>query len=126
MAVKTGVMGFLEPALVFSVVVFLCSLQRTQTLKTNMQSQYSTVQYMHITVHFSTCTLQYMHITVHAHYSTCTLQYSTVHAYYSTTVLQYMHITVQAQYRTAQHSMVTYVTVSHLTKLERSGPKKNL
>ena len=34
MAVKTGVMGFSEPALVFSVVASLCSLQRTQTLKT--------------------------------------------------------------------------------------------
>ena len=31
MAVKTGVMGSSEPALVFSVVAFLCSLNMAQT-----------------------------------------------------------------------------------------------
>ena len=34
MAVRTGVMGSSEPALVFPVVAFHCSLQELQTLKT--------------------------------------------------------------------------------------------
>ena len=51
MAVKTGVMGSSEPALVFSVVASLCSLQRTQTLKTNSTDEYNTVQCNRI--HFS-------------------------------------------------------------------------
>ena len=38
MAVKTGVMGSSEPALVFSVVASLCTLQRIQTLKTSLCS----------------------------------------------------------------------------------------
>ena len=39
MAVRTGVMGSLEPALVFPVVAFHCSLQELQTLKTKCASE---------------------------------------------------------------------------------------
>ena len=42
MAVKTGVMGSSEPALVFPVIASLCSLQGIQTLKTKPKPKRNT------------------------------------------------------------------------------------